>query len=170
MQRSSALDAAVVTRRNLRDQLLDTWPDLADDSETLLDSLAGLDDFEEQCIATIRHALEREAYAKALGELIEGMTARKRRLEEGAKNLRLAVLGAMQDAGVARIKSPDMSLSTGYGKPKVLIVDEMAIPDDLVRISRTPNKAEIAKQIAAGVVVPGIELGNPVPFLSVHRS
>lgn len=170
MPRDSALDAAIVTRKNLRDQLLAAWPDLTEDADTLLDTLAGLDEFEEQCIAALRHAIEREAMGKALAELIDGMQARKKRLEEGAKFLRVAALNAMQEAGVPKIKAPDMSLSVGYSKPKVVIVDEALIPDSLCRISRAANKTEIAKVIAAGEAVPGTELGNPQPFLSVHRS
>jgi hypothetical protein len=170
MPRDSALDAAVATRRNLRDQLLATWPELADDTETLTDTLAGIDNFEEQCLAVLRHAIEREAMGKALGALIDGMQARKKRLEEGSKFLRVAVLNAMQEAALPKIRAPDMSVSIGVGKPKVLITNEAALPEAFCRITRAPDKAAIAAEIAAKRDVPGAVLSNPVPFLSVHRS
>lgn len=170
MPRDSALDAAVTTRKILKEILLREYPSLAEDFETLNDSLAGLDSFEEECVAALRNIIEREAHGKALGGLIDDMQARKKRLEEGAKFLRGAILNAMQEVGVGKIRAPDMSLSIGYGKPKVVIVDEALIPDALCRISRAANKTEIAKVIAAGEAVPGTELGNPQPFLSVHRS
>lgn len=106
MQRS--LEAATVTRRSLRERILANFPDLTEDAETLADTLSGLDGFEEECIAVLRYAIEREATARALGELIDGMTARKRRLEEGAKNLRGEVLQAMRDAGLSKIRAPDI--------------------------------------------------------------
>lgn len=164
------LDAAVTTRRNLRDQLLATWPGLADDADTLLDTLAGLDDFEEQCIAALRAAIEREAHGKALTDLIDGMTARKRRLEDGAKSIRIAVLNAMQEAGVPRIKAADMTIATGHSKPKVVVTDEDAVPDMLCRFTRAPDKTAIAAEFAAGRDVPGALLGNPQATLTVRRS
>src|SRR6478752_3721072 len=131
MLRDQTLDAAVVTKTNLRDQLLGTWPELADDSDALIDTLAGIDDFEEQVLAVMRQVAEREAYAKALGELIDGYWARKQRLENGAKWLRAAVLHAMQEAKVPKIRAADMSLSVSPGKPRLVIVDDAAVPEAL---------------------------------------
>lgn len=164
------LEAATTTRISLREQLLAAWPDLAEDDQTLMDSLSGLDEFEEQVLATLRHAIEREAHGKAIGELIDGMRARKQRLENGAQWLRAAVLNAMQETGCSRIKGPDMSVSVGPGKAKVIVTDAEAVPDALCRISREPNKTEIAKALAAGQDVPGVVLGNANPFLSVRRA
>lgn len=168
------LDAAVVTRQNLRDQLLAAWPDLADDSETLLDSLSGLDNFEEQIVAIMRQVAEREAYAKALSELMAGMHERKQRLENGAKWLRAAVLHAMQEAGVPKIRAPDMSLSVSPGKPKLVIVDEAAIPAEFLRVKTEPDKKAIAEWLSNLTPFDAdppswVTWGNPQPFLSVHR-
>lgn len=168
--RTSDLTAAVATRNNLRDRLLTDYPTLADDVETLCDTLAGVDDLEEQIFAVLRAAVERDAYGKALSGLIDDMAARKRRLDEGAATLRLVALAAMQDAGLPKLRAPDMSVSIGRGKPKVQIIDEAALPDEFCRIKREANKAEIAKALAAGADVPGATLGNPQPFLSIHRS
>jgi hypothetical protein len=168
----SALDAAVVTRTNLRQQLLGTWPELAEDSDTLLDTLAGIDDFEEQVVAVMRQVAEREAYAKALGELMAGMHERKQRLENGAKWLRAAVLHAMQEAKVPRIKAADMSLSVSPGKPRLVIVDAAAVPDEFVKVERTPKKKEIAEwldQLDAMSAPNWVRWDAPTPFLSVHR-
>lgn len=164
------LTAALVTRINLRDQLLAVYPQLAEDETALIDTLDGLDTLNEQIVAVLRHAIEREAHGKALGELVEAMTARKRRLEEGAKSLRLAVLHTMQEAGLKKLAAPDMTVSVGAGKPKVVITDDAEIPDALCRITKTPDKIAIAKALTEGSwPVPGATLGNPQPFLSIHR-
>lgn len=172
MPRDQALDAAVVSRVNLRDQLLGTWPELADDSDTLLDTLAGLDNFEEQIVAIMRQVAEREAHAKALGELIDGMWSRKQRLENGAKWLKAAVLHAMQEAGVPKIKAADMSLSVSPGKPKLVIVDESAVPAEFLRVKTEPDKKAIADwlgQLDAMSTPAWVTWGNATPYLSVHR-
>lgn len=163
------LRAAVVTRTNLRDQLVEMWPGLADDEEALVDTLAGIDDFEEQVAAVLRYALEREAHGKAIGDMADTLTARKRRLEDGAKSLRDAVLQAMQEAGLRKIAMPDMTISVGNGKPKVQIVEPELIPAALCRITREPNRTEIAKLLAEGTDIPGATLGNSQSFLTVHR-
>lgn len=153
----------------LRERLLETWPELEEDRGALIDTLNGISNFEEQVVALLRHVIEREAHGKALATLIDEMGARKRRLEEGAKNLRGAALQAMQEAGLPKISAPDMSISVGRGKPKVVIVDGAQVPDDYCRIERVPSKTAIAEALGRGERVAGAELGNAQPFLSVHR-
>ena len=99
----------------------------------------------------------------------ETMTARKRRFTEGARNLRLASLHAMEAVGLKKLAAPDMTVSVGTTRPKVLITDETAIPDDLCKLTRTPIKTDIAKAMAEGREVPGVTLGNPETHLTVHR-
>lgn len=172
MQSSNPLDAAVVTRISLRDRLLADFPGLADDDAALLDTLAGIDDLEEQCLAVLRNAIEREAHAKALGELVDGMVARRRRLEEGAKNLRGAVLDAMQKARLPGIKAPDMSVALSPGKPRLVIVDDAAVPETLCRIERKPDKKAIAEwlgQLDAMSAPNWVRWDAPQAFLSIHR-
>lgn len=172
MPRNSALDAAITTRLNLRDRLLTDFPGLAEDDQALLDTLSGIDDLEEQCLAVLRNAIEREAMGKALGELIDGMVARRRRLEEGAKNLRGAVLDAMQKARLPGIRAPDMSVSLSPGKPRLVILDDAAVPETLCRIERNPDKKAITEwlgQLDAMSVPNWARWDTPTPFLSIHR-
>lgn len=174
--RSQVLDASVLTRLNLRARLLAEFPALLADDHALNDTLAGIDDLEEQIVAVLRLAVEREAMAGALGDLIADMTERKQRLLNGAKLMRGAALHAMQDAGLRTItdlKSPDMTITIGRGKPKLLILDEAAVPDDLCKIERTPKKKEIAdwlSKLDTTEKPAWAEWGNPTPFLTIHRS
>jgi type I site-specific restriction endonuclease len=161
--------AALQEHRTFRTQLLAAFPELAEDEETLRDTLEGISDLDQQILAALRHAIEREAHGKAIAELVETMTARKRRLEEGARAIRGAALHAMQEAGLKKLAAADMTVSVGTGKAKVIITDDQAVPDDLCRVTRTPSKTDIAKALSEGREVPGIILGNPEPFLSVHR-
>jgi hypothetical protein len=120
----------------------------------------------------MRQVAEREAHAKALGELITGMHERKQRLENGAKWLRAAVLHAMQEAGVPKIRAADMSLSVSPGKPKLVIVDETAVPAEFLRVKTEPDKKAIAEWLGQldAMSTPGwATWGNPVPYLSVHK-
>lgn len=167
------LSAAVVTRQNLRAQLVAMYPELDtdDDADVLRDTLEGLDTLNEDIIAVLRAALEREAAAKAIDDdLIGRLVARSRRLKDGAKSLRAAVLQAMQEAGLPKVKAPDMTVSVVPGTSKIIVIDEAEIPDDLCRIRREPNKTEITKALAEGRSVPGVETGNSPPHIAIHRS
>lgn len=167
------LRAAVTARQNLRTQLLAMYPtlDTDDDADALNDTLEGLDTLNEDILAVLRNALEREAMAKAIDDdLIARLVARSRRLKEGAQSLRAAVLQAMQEAGLRSIKAADMSISVGRGKPKVLILDAALVPGDLCKTTVEPSKALIAAALAEEKDIPGVTLGNPQAFLSIHRS
>jgi len=161
------LSQALASHRALVAHIKDLFPDETD--ETLADTIEGESDLPGAIIAVLRAAIEREANGKALAEIIETMVGRKRRLEEGARNLRLASLHAMEAAGLKKLAAPDMSVSVGVGKPKMLIVDDAAVPDDLCRVTRTPSKTDIAKAMMEGRQVPGVTLGNPETHLTVHR-
>jgi hypothetical protein len=157
----------IPAHREIADRIRAMFPD--ETEETLADSIEGESDLPGAIIAVLRAAIEREVTAKALADLIETMVGRKRRFEEGARNLRLAALHTMSETGLKKLSAPDLSVSVSAGKPRLIITDDTAIPDDLCKITRAPSKTEIAKAMAEGREVPGVTLGNPEPFLSIHR-
>ena len=162
------LSRLVPEHRAIVEHIRALYPDESD--ANLADTIEGMSDLPEAIVATLRIALEREVMAKGLADLIEQMTARKRRLEDGAKLLRGSVLQAIQEAGVAMpLRAPDMTVSIGRGKPRVVITDADLVPESLCKIVRQPDKNLIAEALAKGDVA-GAVLGNPQPFISVHRS
>lgn len=165
------LNAALVTRLNLKDQLLAVYPQLAEDEQALLDTLDGMDTLNEQVVAILRHAIERETHGKALSELIEAMTTRKRRLEDGAKSLRTAALRAMQEAGIKKIAAPDMTIGVSPGKPRLVITDETAIPSELCRVKREPDRKAIADYLSErpNLMPNWATWDAPRPFLQIHK-
>ena len=160
--------ALVPAHRAIVSAIREAFPDESDDD--LVDSIAGESDLPDAIVAVLRAALEREAQAKAIkDDLVARLTERARRLEDGARTMRAAALQAMQEAGLKKVSAIDMSISVGRGKPRVQITEPELIPAALCRIVREPNKTEISKLLAEGTDVPGCSLGNPQPFLSIHR-
>jgi hypothetical protein len=162
------LKEAVKGYHGLREQLLGIFPELAEDEQALADTLEGISTLDEQIIEVMRYVIEREDHGRAIAERIEKLTARKRRLEEGAKALRSMVLEALMDSGLKKMVAPDFSLSVGQTKPKIIITDDRAVPDRLCKIERTPSKTMIADEFAAGRDVPGAAPSNSTPFLTIH--
>jgi len=162
------LRALVPGHRAIVSAIRQMFPDESDDD--LADTVAGESNLPDAILAVLRAALEREAHAKALGEMIDGMTARKRRLEEGAKSMRLAALQAMQDAGLKKLAAPDMSLSVSPGKSRLVILDDAAVPETLCRVKREPDRKAIAEWLAEVDGVPNWAAWEaPKAFLTVHR-
>jgi hypothetical protein len=65
-----------------------------------------------------------------------------------------------------------MTISVGRGKPRVIITNPDLVPDFLCRIVREPSKTAIAealKNFYNAEDIPGVTLGNPQPFLTIHR-
>jgi hypothetical protein len=165
------LRALVPAHRAIVEQVSAMFPE--EDQDTLADTIAGESSLPDAIVAVLRAALEREAQAKAINdELIARLLYRAHRLEDGAKSLRAAALQAMQEAGLPSIKAIDMSVSVGHGKPKVVIIDPDLVPDALCKIVREPSKTLIAaaiKNFCGTEDIPGVTLGNPQPFLTIHR-
>jgi hypothetical protein len=146
----------------------EAFPDESDGD--LIDTIAGESDLPDAIVAVLRAALEREAQAKAIkDELIARLIERARRLEDGAKSLRAAALQAMTEGGLKKVSAIDMSVSVGRGKARVIILDEMRVPDKFCKIVREPSKTLIAAELAAGREVDGATQGNVIPFLTIHR-
>lgn len=161
------LRLAVAAHRELVAQLRQQFP--GETEESLADTIEGATTLDAAILATIRAAIEREAQAEAVKGMIEVLTSRQRRLAEGAQAMRTAALNAMLESGLTKLAAPDISLSVGTAKPKVVITDESLIPPDYTRVKVEPNKVAIGEALKAGNDVPGAMLGNAGSFLTVHR-
>jgi hypothetical protein len=157
----------IPAHREIADRIRTLFPE--ESEEDLADTIEGASDLPDAIFRVLRTAIEREANGKALAEIIDTMVSRRRRLDEGARTLRTEALRAMEVAGLKKLAAPDMSISVGVTRPKVLIIDDTAVPDDLCKITRAPSRAEIAKALAEGRDVPGVMLGNPETHLTIHR-
>lgn len=161
------LGAAVSTHKALVEWVRAWFPD--EDEANLADTIEGLSMVDDAIAAVVRAALEREAMAKALGELIDGMASRKSRLLAGAQSMRAAALNAMLECDIKKLQLPDMTVSASRsGLPKVIITEAERIPEHLCRVRSKPNKTAIGEALGAGQIVPGATLGNREPSLSVR--
>ena len=151
----------------LQQRLREAYPDL--DEETAADTLEGITDLHEMIAAVIRSALVDEALQSGLRTRLEEMRQRLTRLEErGAKKRQLA-LEAMCEVGLKKLEQPDFTASARSGSPGVVVVSEEAIPLDFW----LPQPPKLDRQVLLGSLkrgqaVPGAELSNPKPCLSVR--
>lgn len=153
--------------QRLKQQLVAEHSDI--DEETLADTLEGLTELNEILAATIRSALEDETLCEALKARLDCLRERKDRIQQRARNKRIACARALAEAGLKKIVAPDMTISLRPNSSRVLIVDEGRIPP---QFWRTPDpvlsRRELSDALKSGGVVPGAQLEAGEPSLTVR--
>lgn len=146
-----------------------THPEIWSDDEKLLeDSLEAETGLKELLDLIFKYQALAKADAEGTAHLINDLKGRQSRKERQAEALRDMALKLLLDANLTTIKLKGASLSVHPGQPKVQIIDESAIPPDLFRVKREPDKLAIKERLYAHENVPGAELSNAEPFLVVR--
>jgi len=153
--------------RHLRTEILADYPELADDIETLSDSLDGISSAQDIVRALIREAIEDKAMAEAVAGLARDYTDRKNYLEGRAEKRRAVALRLMQAMDERSIKAPEFTVSVRAVPPKVEVYDEEALPEGVWDYKRHLNRERLKEAVAAGPV-PGARLTNGGETISVR--
>ena len=119
--------------------------------------------------AIVRSALFDEALVNGLKAYITTLQSRSVRISERAAERRRIARDAMIEVDLKSIKAPDFTLSLRTGSPALVVIDESAIPEPYWE-PREPrlNRLQLLAKLKAGAEVPGVQLSNPEPVLSVR--
>ena len=153
--------------QTIRERIIALEADI--DEATLADTLEGITDIHEVLAAIVRSALFDEALADGLKNHIQRLQERLERLtERGAMRRRIA-RDAMIEVDIKKVAAPDFTLSLRPGSPSLVVVDELEVPNDYWEV-REPrlNRASALSDLKNGVAIPGLQLSNPEPVLSVR--
>jgi hypothetical protein len=162
------LAALTAEYRAMRDALLAEFPELADDGETLSDTLEGETNLPDVLADLIRSARRDEAMADGLGTIIKDNHERKSRLQARADKRRRMVLALMNAVEMGKLEQPDFTASVRRVPPGVVVTDEAALPDDYCRITRAPDKTKLRDALGRGEAIPGATLGNGSDTLTIR--
>jgi hypothetical protein len=151
----------------LREKLLEVFPEA--DDETIRDTLEGLTTLNELIAEIIRSALIDEALQSGLRLRLQDMKERLSRLESRSLKKRDLAIEAMSEAGLRKIEQPDFTASARSGTPSLLVVAEDQIPESYW-VPQPPklNRQVLLGDLKQGDQVPGAQLSNPKPVLSVR--
>jgi hypothetical protein len=113
---------------------------------------------------------EDAAHVDAIGVVVANLKARASRKAARIERRKGAIMSALEIAGLQKIELATATLSVGKGHRKVIIIEEEAIPAEFMRekVTRYPDKEAIGKAIAEKRQVPGAELSNTMPSLTVR--
>ena len=163
----SPLDLEISKYQLLKDRLLATYPQ--DDEESLADTLEGITDLHEMIAAVIRSALVDEALQTGLRSRLDDMKQRLARLEARCHKKRQLALEAMTEVELKKLEQPDFTASRRAGLPGLIVVSESAIPVSYwVPQPSKLDRQSLLTDLKRGGEVPGAQLSNPKPVLSVR--
>lgn len=142
-------------------------PDVCDDAEMFqlaLESETGVTDF---LADVVERMAEAGGHVLAADAIIDGYTERKRHFARRIEALRKLAFGIMQTGDIRKLELTQATLSIKQGTPRVIITDEAALPENVIRIKREPNKVLIKELIDQGLPISGAELSNAEPVLQI---
>ena len=151
----------------LKQRVLCEYPDI--DEESLSDTLEGITDLHEMIAAVIRSALVDEALHAGLRFRLDEMKDRLSRLELRASKKRQLALEAMTEMGLNKLEQPDFTASARAGSPALVVITEDRIPE-VYWLPQPPklDRPAILKELKRGIEIPGTQMSNPKPVLSVR--
>lgn len=148
--------------------LLEVYPQLSEDEELFKDTLEGNTSFHEVMDRLLSEMRDNETLAEATAARIGKIRERQTRLVHRAQFYRSLIHRLMDRAGIKSVALPEAKISVVNAPDKVIITDEAAIPDELMRITKEPNKAAIKAALKSGKYVSGATLSNGGTAISVR--
>lgn len=141
-----------------------------DDEDVFWDSLDGETDALDILDRLILARSTDMATAEGIKSVIDGLTKRKARIEARAKATTRLVGDVLKAAGMKKAERPAATVSVREGSLSVSIEDEADIPTQLMRekVTRSPDKTAIKKQLEAGETVPGASLTRGSDVVTVR--
>lgn len=163
------LDQQTVALRQHIEMLLREYPDMADDEILRADMLEGETDLRE--VLTEIHRMIDDAKALRDGTVarLDELAARRARFQHRIDFGRELIVRVLDSAQLRKVELPEATL-TLRNNPQQLVGDPSAdeLPDELVRVVRSPDKKKIREWLEAGRAVAGCTLNNAPPSLQVR--
>jgi hypothetical protein len=135
---------------------------LPDDEDygLLLSTIEGESDILEVLDRVVEHAV-------ADAKLAELARLRARRIEARSDRARDIATRIVEALGVSPLERPVYTCSLTFPR-KPLVTDEEALPSAYIR--HAPDMIAIGKALRAGETIPGAELKNPAPLLTIRTA
>lgn len=149
--------------------LLEIYPELADDTALLADTLEGETDVIDVLRHLVRQAQETKAIAEGLGEYTKELGGRKARLERRVDSIRALILNVMDVAGLPKANLPEATLSVRAGTARRVVDDVALLPDGYFKTERKPDAVAL-KDAGLDADIPGTHISNGAPSLTVRVS
>lgn len=144
-----------------------SYPDMVEDDWSL--ALASETDLDEMLTKLVRMIDDARALSEGTEGRLKELKERQDRFDRRIEAYRALILKLMTAANVRKLEMPEATLSIRPAQLRVIgEPDAEALPDDLVKIERRPDKAAIKNELLAGYPVPGCHLSNGGETLTIR--
>lgn len=144
-------------------------PELLDDDEAWLASLESETKFEELLTQVVRRIEDTKALAEGTAGRLDELKARKDRLLHRMESLRDLLFKLMESAELSKMELAEATVTVRKGTPKVIgEPDPLTLPDHLRKTVISPNMTAIKAALHSGETVPGCQLSNSQPSLTIR--
>ena len=145
---------------------------MAEDPEAELDltALDAAEDVEAACRSIVRAIQDAQDIAAAARARAAEATERARRYDARVARYKGLLLGAMDAMGWRKKEWGEATVSLRAPQPGVQIIDETALPEAFIRVTRAPDKETIRAARKDGQTVPGAALTNGMPGISIRSN
>lgn len=148
--------------RAIRDSIAAQFPD---DDALLADMLEGETDAADVLDALIRRKQEADSLAAAIKMHRQEMAERQARMERRADAAKEAMMKLLELCDLRKWERPLGTVSIGHRKPKRIVADETAIPDEFVKWERKIDRAALSE---ADGDIPGTRFDNGSAYVTVR--
>lgn len=158
----------VVIRQQI-ENLKVAYPTLIEDDEAWQMSLESETDIHGLLTTIVRRIEDTKALSSGTSERLQELATRKLRFEHRMVALRELAFKLMQAAELAKLELPEATLSLRAGQQQLIgDAHPESLPDELCKISRSLDRAAIKDALKTGRTVPGFELSNSPPSLTIR--
>lgn len=142
--------------------------DHKDDLEAFWDTLDGETDILDFVGVLLERLLETESQMDAIDLLINKYITRKSGLAKRKDDIKNSLHKVMKWTGQKKIPHAIATISERKGVDVINIINVKDIPSQLCKVTVTPDKTEIKKQLQAGVKIDGAELVQTSETISIR--
>lgn len=132
--------------------------DYRDDLDAFWDTLDGETDVMDAVGQIIQDMIEADAALTGVQEIMDRYAQRQSAIRSRKEALQRTLKSICLMTGQTKIPHPLGTVSLREGSKSVHITDLDAIPSQLCKITKTPDKTAIKKQIEAGETIDGAEI------------
>lgn len=144
-------------------------PELLEDEEAWLASLESETNVNELLTSIVRRIEDTKALVIGTKDRFDELKARKDRFEHRVDTLRGLAFKIMDAAGLPKAELPEATLSIRKGQQQITgDLDADSLPDHFCKIKREPDRTAIKAALLNGESIPGCELSNAEPSLSIR--
>lgn len=143
-------------------------PELLEDDESWMLAIESETDLDAMLQSIVRAIDDAAALEAGTKERLDTLKARKERFARKQDALRELAFKLMSGADVQKREYAEATLSISKGRPELVEIDTKNLPEEFWRIKREPDRNRIAAALKAGEQVPGFQLSNAQPHLTIR--